>query len=107
MPTADRTRAGSAKPLSRIIGKRLDAIDMPTISSIVRTVETGWFGSIARSAALIGVTNGSGAAAVFVKTLIEGHAAWLYGRMNDGPVSLSSPQCRMSLKTPTTVSHGL
>src|SRR5215813_10749886 len=98
MPTADRTSASSAKPLSRIIGNRLDAIDVPTISSIVRTVATGWFGSVALSAALIGVTKAAGADVVLATMLIDGHAAWLYGRMNDGPVSLSSPQCRMSLK---------
>src|SRR5438128_3713333 len=106
MPTAANTSASSAKPLSRSIGKRLDATEVPTTSSMVRILETGWLGSIAASAFLIGVTKAAGAEAVFVTMLMDGQPAWLYGRRNDGPTSLSRLQCRTFLKTPTTVSHG-
>ncbi len=47
-----------------------------------------------------------GATEVFVTMLIEGQAAWLYGRRNHERASVSSPEFPTFLNTPTMVSHG-
>jgi hypothetical protein len=56
---------------------RRGATESPTIASIVSTEATGSCGSTIRSAAFTGAVNAAGAEAVFVTTLMNGHAAWL------------------------------